>query len=90
MKTGTSWLQRMLRQKWELTERRDGRKQMTCWCEAYRFPHRIGSGDCGYHITQELCDACDTGYCEFHGTDNFQEPSLSRAERNRDLTRRQQ
>lgn len=86
-----SWLQRMLRLEWEQTERRDGRKQMTCWCDAYRFPHRIGGGDCGYHIDQKFCDACDSGYCEFHGTDDFQESeTLSNAERNRDLTGRQQ
>lgn len=28
------------------TERRDGRRQDTCICQAYRFPHRRGGGHC--------------------------------------------
>ncbi len=26
--------------------RRDGRKQETCSCSAYKFPHQAGSGKC--------------------------------------------
>ncbi len=86
----SSWLQRMLRMEWEQTTRRDGRKQMTCWCPGYKFPHRIGGGNCDYHMEQDKCPACADGYCEFHQVSDYQEldVSLTTAERNPSLTRR--
>jgi hypothetical protein len=44
--------------KYEQTYRQDRRMQYTCWCEAYRFPHRMGSGDCPYHLYKYNCLAC--------------------------------
>lgn len=38
------------------------RKQTTCTCPAYPFPHRRGSGECGKH-----------DYCE-HGVDRNESP----------------
>ena len=29
-----------------ITRRRDGRRQDTCLCPAYPFPHRLGGGRC--------------------------------------------
>ena len=42
------------------------RKQITCDCDAYPFPHRLGGGQCD----PCKCDACFDGYCEVHGTDD--------------------
>lgn len=30
----------------------------TCFCAAYRFPHRMGSGKCEAHRGDPLCEAC--------------------------------
>jgi len=31
------------------------KKSVTCYCEAYKFPHRMHSGECtGYHKKQEF------------------------------------
>lgn len=29
-----------------------------CFCSAYRFPHRMGSGKCTTHPSDQLCDGC--------------------------------
>ena len=71
------------------TVRRDGKEQITCRCDEYPFPHRMGGGNCMYHEDTEECGHCDEGYCEFHKTDNSRDllnEVPTAAERNRGLT----
>ena len=34
------------------------RQQVTCWCDAYDFPHQLHSGRCGSRL-DETCPSCD-------------------------------
>ncbi len=62
---------------------RNGKEQITCRCIAYRFPHRISSGDCHFDKNREHCPSCDHGHCELHETyRSYRSETLSAAERN--------
>lgn len=39
-------MRRLRRPKWWRTAARRRRRQITCWCWHYGFPHRIGGGAC--------------------------------------------
>ena len=34
------------------------RDQVTCYCAAYKFPHRLGSGSCTAEEGEVLCASC--------------------------------
>ena len=70
---------------WSVTVRHDGKDQVTCRCDGYRFPHRMGGGDCEFQDDYDLCDACQDGECKYHETyivEPYISETLSAAQRN--------
>ena len=48
----------------ETAPKKTKRKQDTCYCDAYRFPHRLGGGKCeNVDIDGPFCTSCGSS-CE--------------------------